>query len=135
MTKRFIDKKSDAKTTTMLKVPNTEAGREFLANLKHYTVAGTHIRMRARGPRAELAEQERGRRRGYDQDLPRKHAKHFAVYLDKTEFSFRSNAELRYAATHRHACDYCAHCQGIYARPLPRPNDAALGEALACACL
>ncbi|MGH3428231.1 MAG: hypothetical protein ACRDQZ_11815 [Mycobacteriales bacterium] len=93
--KKFQYKKSDSKTVTMLKVPNTEEGRAFLESLKFYSTVGTRIAARPRGPRAKHATAAGKRPRSFDQDLPRKLAESFGMYIwkpavEQKEYQYRS---------------------------------------------
>lgn len=87
--------KRDRETDTILKVPNTEEGRQFLRQLAEYKVAGVRIRVRGRGPRASVAEREGVWRRRFDQDIPQKLAAWFGVYIRKSGFETVSSFAMK----------------------------------------
>lgn len=63
-------------------IPNTEEGRTLIAGLKRYANhALVSVRVRTNGPRKGPAMRDGYGPRGYDQDLPARHAERFRVYL------------------------------------------------------
>jgi hypothetical protein len=78
-------KPTDKGISTILRVPNTDDGRQFLKQLRAYATAGTAIRSRGRGPRVKAAELAGKWKETYRQSLPHEHAEYFAVYIHKPE--------------------------------------------------
>lgn len=66
-----------------LLVPNTWLGKLFLLWFRLYLNRDTYrLRYRGRGPRASVARANGQYARNFDQDLPRRHARYVAIYLD-----------------------------------------------------
>jgi hypothetical protein len=93
--KQFQRRATDKRNRTMLRVPNTEEGREFLRLLRYYSATGTRVTVRGRGPRAHASREKYGERysRGFDQSIPLPLAKYFAVYVSKSECCILSHEE------------------------------------------
>jgi ribosomal protein L29 len=98
-------RKRERESNTVLKVPNTPEGQQFLADFRKYRVSGVRVWARARGPRAVHAraafadkvtpERLRFAARWYDQDLPREHATYWGVYVWKPTERSRQAEEYR----------------------------------------
>lgn len=76
--------KREAESETVLKVPNTREGKQFLANLRAYKVGGVRVWCRGRGPRA-------------------KHAREVFEAVHKDQYEERSRKHREWLAEHTNA--------------------------------
>jgi hypothetical protein len=89
-------KQRERETGTMLRVPNTAEGKQFLAHLAKYKVSGVRVLRRGRGPRAKHAREVFAAAQA--EEYQRKTKEHFAWCRERGHAGFTEEREREHLA-------------------------------------